>query len=163
MKRRLFTAADVTPTDALLRRDLGHALDFYRGILAKAAGFRRQWQYSRGNGWILKVDDTHKALCYVIPLQDGIEVSLTLRETERAALLKDPSLHAVHPFLEAATPYPEGFALRFDIESETQYAPVARFITRLVEIRTQAAPPAARAGTRSSAGAPDSRARARRT
>jgi len=40
--------------------------------------------YSRGNGWILKVADMEKALYYLIPLVDGIEISLTIRDSERA-------------------------------------------------------------------------------
>ena len=49
--------------------------------------------------------------------------------------MKDHDLREVQPLLEAATRYPEGFALRFDIESAAQYAPVARFLVRLMEIR----------------------------
>jgi hypothetical protein len=143
MKRRLFTAADVTPTEALLRKGLGTAMDYYYGIVSKAGDYRKQWQYSRGNGWILKVDDTRKALYYLTPLEDGIEVSLTVREAERELFLKDEELKELQPLLEGATRYPEGFALRFDIESAAQYAPVARFLTRLMEARhaEKAAPP----------------------
>ena len=135
MKRRLFTDADVTPTEALLRKGLGTAMDYYYGIVAKAADYRRQWQHSRGNGWILKVDDTRKALFYLVPLEDGIEVSLTVRDAERQEFLKDKELEDLQPQLEGATKYSEGYALRFDIETAAQYAPVVLFLTRLMEMR----------------------------
>jgi hypothetical protein len=147
MKRRLFTSADLTPTEALLRKGLGPAMDYYYGIVSKAGEYRKQWQYSRGNGWILKVDDTRKALYYLTPLEDGIEVSLTIREAERDEFLKDEELKELLPQLEGATRYPEGFALRFDIESAAQYAPVARFLTRLMEMRRAAKPAGARPKT----------------
>jgi hypothetical protein len=110
-------------------------MDYYYGIVSKAGDYRKQWQYSRGNGWILKVDDTRKALYYLTPLEDGIEVSLTVREAEREQFLKDEELKELQPLLEGATRYPEGYALRFDIESAAQYAPVARFLSRLMETR----------------------------
>ena len=71
MKRRLFTDANVSPTEALLRKQLGGAITYYMSILAKSGDYRKQWQYSRGNGWILKVDDMRKALYYLIPAGGG--------------------------------------------------------------------------------------------
>ena len=45
MKKRLFTDEDTTPTEALLRKELGSAMDYYAGILAKSGNYRKQWQY----------------------------------------------------------------------------------------------------------------------
>ncbi len=141
MKQRLFTDMNVSPTEALLRKGLGPAMDYYHGFVSKAADYRRQWQYSRGNGWIMKVDDTRKALFYLIPLQDGLEISLTVRDAERAALLNSENLGKLHPQLDAATKYSEGYALRFDIEDLAQYRPVIELLSELIAMRTAAAKP----------------------
>ena len=136
MKRRLFTDANVTPTEALIRKQLGNAMDYYMGILSKSRDYRKQWQYSRGNGWILKVDDMHKALYYLIPLEDGIEISLTVRRGERADLLKNKEFEKLYPQLESATKYSEGYALRFGIESSAECKSVTKLLAELMNMRS---------------------------
>jgi hypothetical protein len=135
MKRRLFTDMNVTPTDALLRKHLGIAFQYYETILQASGGFRRQWQFSRGNGWLLKVDDTRKALYYMIAFEDGIEVSLTVRDAERQRFLADPKFEQLQAQLEAATKYAEGYALRFEIERSIDCDAVSEFLGALVEQR----------------------------
>jgi hypothetical protein len=141
MKQRLFTDMNVSPTEALLRRGLGTAMDFYHGFVSKAAEYRRQWQYSRGNGWIMKVDDTRKALFYLTPMEEGVEISLTVRDTERAELLRSDVLDRIHSQLVSATKYSEGYALRFDVDTLEQYRPVIDLLTQLIAMRTAAQKP----------------------
>ena len=136
MKRRLFTDMDVTPTDSLLRKKLGAAMDYYVGITSTSGKYRKQWQFNRGNGWILKVDDMRKALYYLIAFEDGVEVSLTVRESERAELLKCKDLKDVHAQLESGTKYSEGYALRFGVESPNECRSVSKFLTELMKIRS---------------------------
>ena len=135
MKRRLFTDMDVTPTDSLLRKKLGTAMDYYVGIVSTSGRYRKQWQFNRGNGWILKVDDMRKALYYLIAFEDGIEVSLTVRESEREELLKCKDLQEVHAQLESGTKYSEGYALRFGIENPVECKSVSKFLTQLMKMR----------------------------
>jgi len=136
MKRRLLTDANVAPTEALIRKQLGNAMDFYVGIISKSGDYRKQWQYSRGNGWILKVDDMHKALYYLIPFDGGIEISLTVRDGEKADFLKDKELEKLYPQLESATKYSEGYALRFEIESSEDCKTVRKFLSKLIKMRS---------------------------
>ena len=136
MKKRLFTDADVSPTEALLRKQLGAAMDYYVRILAKSGDYRKQWQYSRGNGWILKVDDMRKALFYLIPFDGGIEISLTVRDAERARFLKSEAQQKLLPQLESATKYSEGYALRFGIESQAECRSVTKFLMALMQMRS---------------------------
>ena len=140
MKRRLFIDADTPPTEALLRKQLGRAMEFYSAILQVSGDYRKQWQYSRGNGWLLKVDDMRKALYYLIAFDEGIEVSLTVRDSERAELAANPSFESLRGQLEMGTKYPEGYALRFEIESAAACADVARFLTELVRLRASREP-----------------------
>ena len=135
MKRRLFIDTSIVPTAALLRKQLGSATDYYRTIVGVSGEYRRQWQYSRGNGWILKVDDMRKALYYLIAFDEGIEISLTVRETEREAFLKNKECEELYPQLEAGTKYPEGYALRFEVESTEQCKSVTKFLIELMKVR----------------------------
>ena len=105
-------------------------------ILAKSGDYRKQWQYSRGNGWILKVDDMRKALFYLIPFDGGIEISLTVRDAERARFLKSEAQQKLLPQLESATKYSEGYALRFGIESQAECRSVTKFLMALMQMRS---------------------------
>jgi hypothetical protein len=132
----LFTDADVAPTEVLLRKQLGTSVDYYMRILSISGHYRKQWQYSRGNGWTLKVDDMHKALYYLIPFEGGIEISLTVRDRERTDLLKIKALEMLYPQLESARKYSEGYALRFEIESTQDCKSVTTFLERLITMRS---------------------------
>ena len=129
-------------------------MEFYTGILQTSKDYRKQWQYSRGNGWILKVDDMRKALYYLIAFDEGIEISLTVRDNERAAFLGNILFQRLHAQLERGTKYPEGYALRFEIESAAECASVAQFLAELMRMRS--------AKSRSAADRPGKKARPRR-
>jgi hypothetical protein len=135
MKKRLFTDSAVGPTESLLRRQLGNAMRFYSTVLATSGNYRKQWQFSRGNGWILKVDDMRKALYYLIAFDEGIEISLTVRESEREELLNSEALEGVREQLQSGTKYAEGYALRFEIEKDSDCRSVTRFLTELMKLR----------------------------
>lgn len=138
MKRRLFVDASVTPSEDLLRKQGGSAIDYYRPVVATSGDYRKQWQYSRGNGWILKVDDMRKALYYLIAFEDGVEVSLTVRDHEREAFLANRECQALYPQIEAATKYSEGYALRFEVQNTVECKSVIKFLVELMKLRPAA-------------------------
>jgi hypothetical protein len=135
MKKRLFTDSDIEPTDYLLHKHLGKAMHFYQSILSVSGNYRRQWQFNRGNGWILKVHDTYKPLYYLIAFDEGVEVSLTVRESERDDCLKKIELEDSHRQLSSGTKYSGGYALRFEIENELACSSVSQFLAHLMKIR----------------------------
>ena len=135
MKRRLFVDSSVTPTENLLRKQLGSAMEYYNTIVGMSCNYRKQWLYSRGNGWLLKVDDMRKTLYYLIAFDEGIEISLTVRDEERAAFLENKECENVYSQLQAGTKYSEGYALRFEVESSAECRSVAQFITELMKVR----------------------------
>jgi len=135
MKRRLFTDADLAPTDYLLEKHLGKAMLFYRTIIAASGNYRRQWQFNRGSGWILRVHDTYKPVYYLIAFDEGIEISLTVRDSEREGFLKCVGLEASYPQLESGTKYSEGYALRFEIENEIDCSSTSYFLAHLMKTR----------------------------
>jgi hypothetical protein len=111
-------------------------MDYYIRILSKSGEYRKQWHYSRGNGWILKVADMHKALYYLIPVEDGIEISLTIRDGERADFLKNEEFGNQCPQLECATKYSEGYALRFGIVNAPECTSASKFLSELMMMRS---------------------------
>jgi hypothetical protein len=135
MNRRLFTDESIAPTETLLRKQLGLGMDYYVRILSKSGEYRKRWHYSRGNGWILKVADMHKPLYYVIPIVDGIEISLTIRDGERADFLKNEEFGLLCPQLESATKYSEGYALRFSVGNSPECASASKFLSKLMMMR----------------------------
>ena len=137
MKKRLFTDSDIEPTDYLLHKHLGKAIHFYQSILSVSRNYRTQWHFNRGNGWILKVHDTYKPLYYLIAFDDGVEVSLTVRDTERDDCLKKIELKDSHPQLSSGIRYSGGYALRFEIETELACSSVSQFLAHLMKIRTE--------------------------
>jgi hypothetical protein len=139
MKKRLFFDIDVAPTDALLRKQLGPAMTFYESIMRQSGEYRKLWQHGSG-GWILRVDDMRKALYYLAPFDEGIEISLTVREDERATFLECKEFENLHPELEAATRYSGGYALRFGVESSEESKSVTRFLAALMKMRAPSIP-----------------------
>jgi hypothetical protein len=61
-----------------------------RGFAACRVGHRLvvRVEFSKGSGWLLKIQDRRKARCYVIPHDKGFAVRATVREIEREALSK---------------------------------------------------------------------------
>ena len=135
MKKRLFTDSDIEPTDYLLEKHLGKAMHFYKRILGASGNCRRQWQFNRGNGWILRVHNAYKPLYYLIAFDEGIEVSLTIRDSEREDFLKSAGLELSYPELRSGTRYSGGYALRFEIENEVDCSSASQFLAHLMKTR----------------------------
>ena len=136
MKKRLFTEDNVAPTEVLLRNRLGTTIDYYMTVLSKSGRYQKQWQFNRGNGWILKVGDMRNAFYYMSLFEDGIEISLTVRDQERIELLKSGELGSLYSELETATKYSGGYVLRFGIESSKECRSVAEFLESLMKMRS---------------------------
>ena len=135
MKKRLFTDSGVPPTETLLRKQMGKAFDYYTSMLSISGQYRKQWQFGSGTGWLLKVDDMRKALFYLMPFDLGVDISLAVREGERDELLKSKPIEPLHPQLASAKKYAEGYALRFEIESDKNCATAMALVQKLIDIR----------------------------
>lgn len=136
MNKRLFTDWSIEPTDSLLRKQMGSAMNYYSAVLSKLGKYRKQWQFSQGNGWILRAHDNRKALFYLIPLEDEIDISLTVRDAEREGFLQRNDFEEIYPQLESATKYSGGYAIRFGIESFSECKSVTHFLTELIKMRS---------------------------
>lgn len=87
------------------------------------------------SGWMQKISDSKKALCYIIPLENAFKVSLTVREKEREDFLKDKTLAAIHAPLSSARKFAEGYALQFAVADQDSFLPLKALIQKLIAAR----------------------------
>jgi hypothetical protein len=135
MRRRIFTDQDISPNDTLLKKQLGTKMSFYMNILAISTGLSKRWQFVKGNGWLLKVDDNNKSLYYLIACDDGIIVNLTVRDIEMDSFRRNEELNDVHNDLNNATKYSGGYAISFEIENNEESIAVSKFLALHIKDR----------------------------
>jgi hypothetical protein len=135
MEEKLFLDQRKPPTDRSLRAGLGPAYQHYTSVSKAAASYSQDWTFTRSGGWMLKVWRAKKALLYLIPLRQGLKVSLAIRETERAALLEDDDLEAMRDKLVEARRFSEGFALQFKLVGDRDHRSFDLFLRRLMDLR----------------------------
>ena len=136
MEEKVFLDKKDKPAEKTLALSLGKAYGFYEKILEITRQFPREWVYTKSGGWIQKVSDRKKALLYLIPLKHQLKVSMTLRESERAALLADKELSDLHDRMEHAKKFVEGFALQFLIGNSSDYRLFEKFILKVITLRS---------------------------
>ncbi len=135
MDERPFLEKTNRPKDDTLRLALGDTWPACERILAIAVGFQPTWNHSKSSGWMLKVADKKKALYYLIPLQGGFDVGLTVRPAERDLLLHDEAVAQLHEPLADAKKYSEGFALRFQIRKVDDTHSLEALLPRIIALR----------------------------
>jgi hypothetical protein len=123
------------PAEQSLRSSLGNAYSYYESAIDIAASYLHEWIFTKSSGWMLKMHDRKKALFYLIPLKDALKISLTMRESERAALLSDKELAGMHAAISSSRKYAEGFALQFAIGDEKGFRSFELFIRKMIAIR----------------------------
>ena len=131
-----FSNPEFPPNEQALECTFGANYESYRKLMTLAASFSREWNFSKTSGWMLKVFTKKKALFYLTRLEGGFKLSLTLRETEREALLQESELIGLHEKIASAKKFVEGFYLQFEILSKADFRIVEPFITKLIALRT---------------------------
>jgi hypothetical protein len=135
MSERPFLKQSNKPTEQTIQSALGSAYDYYQNVLTLADSYSQEWGFTNSGGWMLKVFDKKKALFYLIPLNDGFKISLTIRETEREAFLSDGELKRLHDRISSSKKYSEGFALQFDVVSKKEYQLLETFLRKVKAMR----------------------------
>jgi hypothetical protein len=135
MSERPFLEKAQKPDTAALEVALGPAFAFYGDLADLCDGLKQEWVHTRSGGWMLKVADGKKALCYVIPLEDAFRVSMAIRETERAALLESEHMADYRALLTSARKFAEGYAVAFDVTAASSYGYCRGFLCRIMEER----------------------------
>ena len=135
MKERPFIDQSIKPTEPAVQTALGSTATYYEKIIGLTSSYAQKWTFTKSSGWMLKIYDRNKALLYLIPLKDGFEISLAIRENEREAFLRDDELKILHNKISSSKKYMEGFALQFDITDQNEFQPLELFIAKLIAIR----------------------------
>lgn len=135
MNDRPFLDISNKPTELTMQAALGSAYTYYKEIVGLVSLYSQEWTFTKSSGWMLKIYDQKKALLYLIPLNDGFKVSLTIRENERETFLHDDELGNMRDKLSSSKKYTEGFALQFDIVNKNEFQPLELFVRKLIAIR----------------------------
>ena len=135
MGERPFLGKAQKPDTAVLEVALGPAFAFYSDLTDLCDGLKQEWVHTKGSGWMLKVADSKKALCYVIPLDDAFRVSMAIRESERAALLESEHMADYRALLTSARKFAEGYSVAFDVTADSSYDHCRGFVCRIIEER----------------------------
>ena len=114
---------------------LGEAIGRFDIVRGLAVDYEQEWSYFRGSGWMLRISDGRKALCYLVPLRNGFKLSMAIREAEREAFSADPALEPLRPAIETSRKVPEGFALAFDVDASGDFGPLRSLVEKLVAFR----------------------------
>ena len=123
------------PVEETLEVALGEAIGRFDIVRGLAVNYEQEWSYFRGSGWMLRISDGRKALCYLVPLRNGFKLSMAIREAEREAFSADPALEPLRPAIETSRKVPEGFALAFDVDASGDFGPLRSLIEKLVAFR----------------------------
>ena len=135
MKERPFLDESNKPTEQVMKAMLGSTYAYYSNIIDLVGIYSREWTFSKGSGWMLKIYDRRKALFYLIPYYDGFKISLAIRGNEREAFLDDSKLGLIHDKILLSKKFTEGFALQFEIENMSEFQTVELFIRKLIAMR----------------------------
>ena len=102
------------PTDAQVKTALSHSWAHFESLQALTQGFEREWRhYGKKYGWKLKVQSEDKVL-FELTVADGwFMVALSLRESERRALMADAATLALAGEVSA-----DGF-LKFGVRDQS--------------------------------------------
>lgn len=135
MEERPFIEKSIKPTDQTIQATLRSTYIYYKNVVDLASSFSQEWTFSDSGGWMLKVYDRKKALFYLIPLNDSLKISLTIRKIEQEAFLRDDELKMLHDKISSSKKYIEGFALQFEIANKNEFQSLELFIRKLIALR----------------------------
>jgi hypothetical protein len=135
MGERPFLASARKPDAPALESALGPAFALYRDFTDLCDGFKQEWVCTKVTGWMLKITDGKKALCYVIPLEDSFRVSMAVRESERSALLGSEDMADYGVLLASARKFAEGYSIVFDIVTPSSYDHCRHFVSEVIATR----------------------------
>lgn len=122
----VLTESTQPPTDAEVKTALNHTWAHFESLQALTSGFEREWRhYGKKYGWKLRVHSDDKVLLELTVADGWFMVALSLRESERKALLADAATLAVAGEVSA-----DGF-LKFGVRdqgSKERTEAVVRFL-----------------------------------
>ncbi len=135
MEEKIFMDKGNKPTEQTLQDALGDVYQQYRELDEMTSAYQKEWAFTKGSGWMLKVFDAKKALFYLIPLKRQLKISMAIRENERDLLLREESLAVYQERLQSAKKFSEGYAIQFLVAGGSDLAGAEPFLEALMRLR----------------------------
>ena len=132
---RPFMDKSVKPALDSLRELLGATFVHYEGLHEEVKDFEQHWGFTKGSGWMLKIEKAKKALGYVIPFKGAFRFSMAIRDSEYAYFLASPDFQPYQDKLKNGRKFSEGHSIYFDIFDESSFLSFVVFIQALIAQR----------------------------
>jgi hypothetical protein len=136
MSASVFGERAIVPDEAAVEVALGPAYPLWTSIKARLgrefAPLVERWSYSgKQYGWALGLRHRDRPVLYLTPLSSGFRASLALPERAVPAALAAELPPAMHTIVAEAPVYPEGRAVRIEVDSDE----VVEGVLSLVRVR----------------------------
>ncbi len=135
MADRPFVDKTTKPDLESLSKVMGDVFQYYEKLNELTTNFKHTWNYSKGSGWLEKVENKKKALFYLIPLNDSFKISMAIRENEREFIVNDNSLSVYKKIVNEAKKYSEGYNIQFDVANNDEFDIAKQFIEIIIKLR----------------------------
>ncbi len=135
MDERIFIDQTISPTEQDLASTLNSSYNHFVRLKDLTGQMVHEWKYySKKSGWVVKVHNHQKALFYLTPLANKFQIGMTLNEAEKSTLLSSMTDERKKTEIKKAHKYPEGYPLRFMVESENELNQVVNILNILNKI-----------------------------
>lgn len=131
----VFTDQANSPSEDQLRSALNATYPHFLELKNLTGQMKHEWRYySPKSGWVFRVQDQSKALFYLTPLENKFMIGMTLNELEKTTLLNSIIDDNKKDEIKSTAKHPEGYPLRFMVESETELNQVVNVLSILHKI-----------------------------
>ncbi|HOX17283.1 MAG TPA: DUF3788 family protein [Spirochaetales bacterium] len=116
MEERIFVDKSPVPDAALVRERLGKAAPWFERFVefAEADGWKGSWKYhNKRYGWTWKAERKKESLYWMAPAVGGVVFGLSLRKSEKEAVLGGDFPETVRKPVRIAKEFPEGYAAQW--------------------------------------------------
>ena len=118
----IFTAKDIKPTNALLKKALGKTFPFWNDLytytISVVAGAKEEWSYSK-YGWSFRISDKKRVVLYLLPRDGFFKAAMVFGARATGAVMDSSVADSIKTELQKAKPYAEGRGIRIDITDAT--------------------------------------------
>jgi hypothetical protein len=135
MNDHVFTDQTESPSEDQLRSALNATYPHFLELKTLTGQMKHEWKYySPKSGWVFRVQDHTRALFYLTPLENKFMIGMTLNELEKTTLLNSIIDDGKKNEIKTAAKHPEGYPLRFMVESESELNQVVDVLSILHKI-----------------------------
>jgi len=135
MEERIFIDQSAYPSEPQLKITLKSTYPHFQKLKTLTSQLAYEWKYySEKSGWVYKVHSHNKALFYLTPLANKFQIGMTLDDSEKKILLESVIDDQKKNEIKKAEKFPEGYPLRFMVETENELDQVVNVLNILNKI-----------------------------